>query len=249
MAKVNDPGGVRWSVRRRRGWEVQVANAADGSAGFLGLLLLPFVLVAIFVATWPFWFISHWLGVPWVIVIDRDGKQVGHEDVRGWNRSGQRIQEIAQSVAAGTWSPAHDSGIGLPPALAPPPRTELYLYDALGGSLIAQLELSDRTIRCSVKDKRGYARWLSKRLGIPDLKERLEAAQQVTAFEFPYDDCDVWLPEWGQRGAYFQVSQGDAPIWILFFSKPGDFWGSEYQKIAATCQQWREALGRIGLQR
>jgi hypothetical protein len=199
------------------------------------------------VVTLPFWFISHWLGVPWVIVIERDGKQVGHEEVRGWNRSGQRIEEIAHSAAAGTWGPAHSSGIGFA-VLDPPPRTELYLYDAFGGSLIAQLELTDRTMRCSVKGKRGYARWLSVRLGIPDLKERLEAGQQVTVFEFPYDDCDVWLPEWEGR-AYFQVSQGDAPFWILFFSKPGYLWESDYYlKIAGTCQQWREALDRIGQQ-
>lgn len=183
-----------------------------------------------------------------MIVIERDGKQVGDEKVRGWNRSGQRIQEIAQSVAVGTWSPADLSDVGFPVLLAPPPRTELYLYDALRGSLIAQLELSDRTMRCSVKDKRGYAHWLSTRLGIPDLKERLELGQQVTVFEFPHDDCDIWLPEWGPRGAYFQVSQGDAPMWILFFSKPGDLSGPGYQQIAGVCQQWREALSRTSPQ-
>jgi len=216
-----------------------------GDNPLLGLLLLILLLPLLLVAIWPFWFISHWLGVRWVIVIERDRKQVRKENVRGWNRSGQRIEEIAQSVAAGTWS---DSDVGFPVLLAPPPRTELYLYDALGGSLIAQLELTDRTMRCSVKGKRGYARWLSKRLEIPDLKERLELGQQVTVFEFPHDDCDIWLPEWGRRGAYFQVSQGDAPIWILFFSKPGDLSGSGYQEIAGVCQQWREALSPTGLQ-
>ena len=239
MVKVTDPGGVQWSVRRSRGYEMPDLGGGDwGPDGLLVFLLVPFFYVAI----WPFWFISHWLGVRWVVVIERDGKQVGHENVRGRNRSGQRIQEIAQSVATGTWSPAYLSHIGFPVLLTPPPRTELYLYDALLGSVIAQLELTDRTMRCTVNGTRGYARWLSKRLEIPDLKQRLEAGQQVTVFEFSHDDCDIWLPEWGRRGAYFQVSQGDAPIWILFFSKPGDLSGSEYQKIAGTCQQWREAL-------
>jgi hypothetical protein len=239
MAKLTDPGGVQWSVRRSRGYEMPGLDGGNlGPDALWVFLLVPFFYLAI----WPFWFTSHWLGLRWVIVIQRDGKQVGRENVRGWNRAGQRIQEIAQSVTAGTWSPAHDSGIGFPVLLAPPPRTELYLYDALLGSLIAQLELTDRTMRCTVNGTRGYAHWLAKRLEIPDLKERLEAGQQVTVFEFPHHDCDIWLPEWGPRGAYFQVSQGDAPLWILFFSKPGDLSGSEYQKIAGTCQQWREAL-------
>jgi hypothetical protein len=44
--------------------------------------------------------------VRWVIVIERDGKAVGKEEVRGWGRSGRRIQEIAELAAAGTWQPA-----------------------------------------------------------------------------------------------------------------------------------------------
>lgn len=242
MAEVTDTNGVKWSVHRQWMYEVSLSGI-DGSIGLLGILLLPLL----FVAWWPAWFLAHWLGLKWKIVIERDGKQVGYENVRGWNKSGQRIQEIAQSVAAGTWSPAQLSDIGFP-VLAPPPRTELYLYDALRGSLIAQLELSDRSMRCSVKGKKGYAHWLSTRLEIPDLKERLEVGQQVTVFEFPHDDCDIWLPEWVPRGAYFQVSQGDAPMWILFFSKPGDLSGSGYQQIAAVCQQWREALSRTSPQ-
>jgi hypothetical protein len=246
MAKVADPGGVQWSVRRRRWFGMSFLGhfsfgGNDSLEGLLlFLLLLPFLLAAI----WPFWFIAHGLGLKWVIVIERDGKEVGEEKVRGWRRSGRRVQEIAQSAAAGTWSPSHNSDFGFV-VLDPPPRTELYLCDASGGSLIAQLELTDRTLRCSVKGKRGYARWLSMRLGMPDLKERLESGQQLTVFEFPHDDCDIWLPEW-ERRAYFQVSQGDAPIWILFFSKPGRLW--DYQEIAGRCQQWREALGRIGSQ-
>ena len=158
---------------------------------------------------------------------DRDRKRRQASRPRECTRLEQvgRRTGDAQLVTAGTWSPAHHSGTGFPVLLAPPPRTELYLYDALLGSLIAQLELTDRTMRCTVNGTRGYAHWLAKRLEIPDLKERLEAGQQVTVFEFPHHECDIWLPEWGQRGAYFQVGQGDAPLWILFFSKPGDLWG------------------------
>src|SRR6516225_11087500 len=105
MVTVTDPTGVQWSVRRRRWYDMSGSlsgiSCSDGDilGFFLGLLLLPLF----FVAVWPLWFIAHWLGLKWVIVIERDGKQMGHEEVRGWNRSGQRIQEIAELAAARTW--------------------------------------------------------------------------------------------------------------------------------------------------
>jgi hypothetical protein len=37
-----------------------------------------------------------------VIVIERAGSQVSEERVRGWGKSHRRIQEIAESVTAGT---------------------------------------------------------------------------------------------------------------------------------------------------
>jgi hypothetical protein len=51
---------------------------------------------------WPPWFIAKWLGVPWVILIERNGSEIGDERVRGWRESQRRIQEIAESAAAGT---------------------------------------------------------------------------------------------------------------------------------------------------
>jgi len=69
--------------------------------------ILAFMLGFIwYVVEWPFWFIAKLFGVPSKIVIERDGTPVGQERVRGWNKSGQRIKEIAQSAAAGTWQPA-----------------------------------------------------------------------------------------------------------------------------------------------
>jgi hypothetical protein len=89
MAEVTDPDGVEWSVDRRSFFAPDVVSP-DGE---LTLLL---------VAIWPLWFIAHWLGVRWVIVIERAGSQVSEERVRGWGKSHRRIQEIAESVTAGT---------------------------------------------------------------------------------------------------------------------------------------------------
>jgi hypothetical protein len=91
MAKVTDPDGVQWSVSRE--WFFGLPSWLDGSSD-LGYLLL---------AIWPFWLIAHWLGLPWVIEINRAGTPMGTEEVRGWVKSERRIQEIAQSAAAGTW--------------------------------------------------------------------------------------------------------------------------------------------------
>jgi hypothetical protein len=93
MAKVTDPDGVQWSVSRE--WFFGLPSWLDaGSSSDLGLLLF---------AVWPFWLIAHWLGLPWVIVIKRAGTAMGTEEARGWVKSERRIQEIAQSAAAGTW--------------------------------------------------------------------------------------------------------------------------------------------------
>jgi hypothetical protein len=246
MANVTDPNGVKWSVDRA--WWVFDPAAGGGGGDGLGEFVLAILLM---ILLWPLSLIAHGLGLPWTIVIERDGRRVGKEKVRGWNKSGQRIQEIAQSAAAGTWPPVDDSDNRLFTEVTAPPRTELYLYNfsvSWDGQPIAQLELTDWTMRCTIKGKRGYARWLSKRLEIPDLKKRLKDGQQVTVFEFPRYGCHITWPEWNPRGAGLQVRQGDAPVWTLSFVNPDRApTESEYKKIAGTCQQWREALGPTGL--
>jgi hypothetical protein len=247
MAEVTDPNGVKWSVDRAW-WVFDLFSGGSASgADQLGEIVLGILLT---VLLWPLFFIAHGLGLPWTIVIEREGRRVGKEKVRGWNRSGQRIQEIAQSAAAGTWRPVDDSDKAYA-EVTPPPRTELYLYDPSRLDYpIAQLELTDRTMRCTVKGKRGYARWLSMRLDIPDLKKRLEDGQQVTVFEFPRYSYDITWPEWVPHGDCLpQVRQGEAPVWSLAFFYPGRHPSeSEYKNLAGTCQQWREALGPTGLQ-
>jgi hypothetical protein len=95
MAKVTDPDGVQWSVRRRRSFDLgESVILPDGEGGALAFALI--------VGGWGFWFIAHWFGLAWRITIQRDGKEVGEEEVRGWLKSRRRIQEIAELVAAGT---------------------------------------------------------------------------------------------------------------------------------------------------
>jgi hypothetical protein len=64
--------------------------------------VLIFLVVLPFMLAWPFWLASKWLGARWSVVIERDGTKVGEEKVRGWRRSGERIQEIARRAEAGT---------------------------------------------------------------------------------------------------------------------------------------------------
>jgi hypothetical protein len=102
MAKVTDPNGVRWSVDRasmRHFWW-EGGRTVDSET---------FDLV-VRAVIWPFWFIGHWLGVRWVIVIERDGIQVGEERVSGLDKSQRRIQEIVESVGAGTWRASDMTG-------------------------------------------------------------------------------------------------------------------------------------------
>ncbi|SPM40524.1 hypothetical protein MNAB215_2725 [Mycobacterium numidiamassiliense] len=106
MAEAVDPYGVRWSVRRRRWYDLS-GFESDGLDFWSPLIVL-------LGGWWPFWFIAHWLGLRWRIVIERDDEEVGEEWVRGWRKSGRRIQEIIDSATAGT----------LPQSLAKPPEKD-----------------------------------------------------------------------------------------------------------------------------
>lgn len=84
-----------WQINRR--WWPFPGDALDLTFGLLELLV-----GVLFLVLWPFWLMGKFLGVRWVITIERDGQQVGRELVRGWNRSkGGRIAELAVQVAAG----------------------------------------------------------------------------------------------------------------------------------------------------
>ena len=50
---------------------------------------------------WPFWLLTKFLGARWVIVIERDGHEVGRELVRGRAKAKRRVNEIALQVAGG----------------------------------------------------------------------------------------------------------------------------------------------------
>lgn len=94
---VTDPEGETVTVRR---WWWRTLPWETGFAtldAFIFLLVLPFMLM------WPVWLALKWFGVPWTILIERDGERIGRERVNGWRRSGERIYEIAASVQAGNY--------------------------------------------------------------------------------------------------------------------------------------------------
>lgn len=101
MAVVTDPNGVQWSVHRRW-WPFPDV----GGLAFDGLLGL--VLAAPFLLLWPFWFAAKGLGVRWCVIVERGGTEVETVLVRGWRRSGARIDELALQVARG-WRSGHFS--------------------------------------------------------------------------------------------------------------------------------------------
>ncbi len=93
MAVLTDPNGTVWSIKRRW-WPY--GGALDLTFGWVEELL-----GVLFVLLWPFWVLAKFCGVRWVITVKRDGQQVGKERVRGWNRSKQRVDEIARELAEG----------------------------------------------------------------------------------------------------------------------------------------------------
>jgi hypothetical protein len=99
MAVVVDPHGRAWSVRRD--WWPFPGDLLD----FTGLFELAIGLL--FVGLWPFWLLAKFLGVRWVIVIERDGHEVGRELVRFSGRAKRRVNEIALGIANGGRSGAY----------------------------------------------------------------------------------------------------------------------------------------------
>lgn len=99
MAVVTDPNGTQWSVHRRWWpfWDLSDVIDVDW---FSLVLAAPFLLL------WPFWLLSKGFGARWRIVILRGGVEVETELVRGWRRSGARIDEHALRLAQG-WRSGH----------------------------------------------------------------------------------------------------------------------------------------------
>jgi uncharacterized protein DUF2510 len=126
----------------------------------------------------------------------------------------------------------------------PPPRTNVYLMRRLyfgqyAALPMAELQLTDSTVRCILTGTSGYAAWLAERLRIPDLKERLAAGQQVPVFEYPRNGYEIKWPTLGV-GTAFQISRGEAP-WNVSFVTPGGP-GAAYQGDGQNRKQWRSAL-------
>jgi hypothetical protein len=158
----------------------------------------------------------------------------------------------------------------------PPPRTEAYLlhhrprfgvfsrfnilaYPFRGRPLVA-LELNDQSVRCTILGRvESHPRWLAKRLGMPDLKERVKSGQ-VTVFELPRHGYEITWPKY-DFGTLFQIgAPGDQP-WTVAFNHGRDYtddFGFDWWNIASAFadlqslisegrthparDQWRQAL-------
>jgi len=93
MAVVLDPHGRAWSVRRD--WWPFPGDLLDFTD------LFEIVIGLVFVVLWPFWLVTKFLGARWVIVVERDGHEVGRELVRGGRKAKARVNEIARQIAGG----------------------------------------------------------------------------------------------------------------------------------------------------
>lgn len=63
-----------------------------------GLFVIGMVLTAPLVVIWPFWLLAHLLGVPWTLIVRRQGDEVRREKVVGWSASGERMNAILEEV-------------------------------------------------------------------------------------------------------------------------------------------------------
>jgi hypothetical protein len=96
VPKLRDADGVRWSVRRDWMPLLDLLNMASWGTNWFGML--NFVIALPFILAWPFWLLAKFLGVPWRVVVKRDGEEVTVEKVAGWRASARRIDEIAHGL-------------------------------------------------------------------------------------------------------------------------------------------------------
>lgn len=96
---MTDPVGVQWSVHRRVWPFPKIEDLLENFAFFGWVIGL--VAVLPFLVAWPFWLATKLLGARWVIVVERNGRPVQRELVRGWQRSGGRMAELLLELGQG----------------------------------------------------------------------------------------------------------------------------------------------------
>jgi hypothetical protein len=130
-------------------------------------------------------------------------------------------------------------------ATAGPPRTDAYLLQTRTNPnfATAELELTDQSLVCRVT---GHTGWLAKTLDLPDLKDRLNAGETITAFVIPCDGLSVkWLKQY--LGGGFKVTDTKGRQWIVSLIYPSGVLSlidglNERTKF----KQWKQALANRG---
>jgi hypothetical protein len=147
----------------------------------------------------------------------------------------------------------------------PPPQTKLFLLrrrprlGVLGGFLpvvfadlierpLARLEITDGTVRCTLvpRHKLKHVDWLSKRLDLPDLAERVKRGEEVTVFEYPRNSYQIKWPKLSM-GTLFEIGQPSSPPWVVSFGMPRDYGRHEWMVLfdvmnSPERKRWRTAL-------
>jgi hypothetical protein len=122
-----------------------------------------------------------------------------------------------------------------------PPKSKVHLLQNRANAFhtVGELELTDTTLRCVLKQHSG---WVEKELGIDDLKSRIKAGEEVVAFEFDRGRMEVeWPKQFGGGG--FSVSQGDSRKWLCSLATPTGFWSIwDLMTERRIFKAWRAAL-------
>ncbi|HNM10492.1 MAG TPA: hypothetical protein PKI02_03510 [Mycobacterium sp.] len=92
---VRDAANVRWTVRRVW-WPFGTWLFDLPEWG--GLFAMGMLLLAPLVVIWPFWLLARFLGVPWTLIVRRQGEEVRREKVKGWTGSRDRMTEILEEA-------------------------------------------------------------------------------------------------------------------------------------------------------
>ena len=90
--------------------------------------------------------------------------------------------------------------------------------------------------------------WLEKELEVEDIAARLEAGEQVVAFDYALDECAVTWPITG-GGAMMIVRAPGGRKWVVSYDYPSG--GSIHQTMTlltgrSKAKEWKKALAEAG---
>lgn len=109
------------------------------------------------------------------------------------------------------------------------------------------LSLFDEVISFKLDEEAAEATlgWLEDEIGIEDIKEKIEAGEEVVAFSIPIDECSV---SWPITGGPMMLIDGPTRKWVVSYDHPvGGAFVQTFNLMSGRgkAKAWKKALAAV----